>query len=248
MQGRQQSGGYPEVTPMVKRLLIANVAVFLVQMYCSANGIPFVSIFAVSVEGMLRGMLWQPLTYMWLHAGFFHLAINMFVLWMFGGTLESTWGSRRFLRFYLTCGVGAGFVILFWNSLTSNALVNTLGASGAIYGVLAAFGLLWPDRTIILFPIPIPIRAIWLLPILFVMQLVLGGSQNVSHAGHLGGALVAIFILRKQLGGALGAMNFKGLRYRWHRYRMRNRLRAVRRDDWERRRQDQDDDDRPTFH
>jgi membrane associated rhomboid family serine protease len=248
MYGRQQSGGYPEVTPMVKRLLIANVAVFLVQMYCSANGIPFVSIFAVSVEGMLRGMLWQPFTYMWLHGGIFHLAINMFVLWMFGGTLESVWGSRRFLRFYLTCGVGAGFIILFWNSLMSEPLVPTLGASGAIYGLLAAFGLLWPERTIMLFPIPIPMRAIWLLPTLFVMQLLLGGGQNISHAGHLGGALVAIFVLRSQLQNALGSMNFKGLRYRWHRYRMRHRLRAVRREDWERRRPDNDDDDRPTFH
>jgi membrane associated rhomboid family serine protease len=248
MYGRRQSGGYPEVTPMVKRLLIANVAVYLIQMYCWANAIPFDAVFAVSVEGMLRGMLWQPFTYMWLHGGLFHLAINMFVLWMFGGTLEAVWGSRRFLRFYLICGVGAGFIILFWNSLMSEPIVYTLGASGAIYGLLAAFGLLWPERTILLFPIPIPIKAIWLLPILFLMQLMLGGAQSISHAGHLGGALIAVFMLRSQLNNALGAMNFKGLRYRWHRYKMRHRLRAVRRDDWDRKRRDQDDDDRPTFH
>jgi membrane associated rhomboid family serine protease len=177
-----------------------------------------------------------------------HIFFNMFALWMFGGQLEQLWGTRRFLRFYLTCGVGAGLVILLWNSLIpSNFGVPTLGASGAIYGVLMAFSLTWPDRTIMLLFPPIPIKAIWFIPVLFLLQVGFGGG-NISHAGHLGGVLIAGILLRRDLRRYFGqSLSFKGLRYRWHRYRMRGRLRAVRREDWEKRRK-ADDDDRPTYH
>lgn len=246
MYGRQRPGfdgsPYP-LTPAVKWLLISNVAVFFVQLMFGLRS-EFTWAFSVSVEGMLRGMLWQPFTYMWLHAGPMHLLFNMFMLWMFGGTLEGVWGSRRFVRFYLTCGVGAGFVILFWNAIAVDPFVPTLGASGAIYGLLAAFALTWPDRTLFLIFPPIPIKAIWMIPLLFLLQVVFAGG-NISHAGHLGGVLVAAVLMRKQLGGVIG---FKGLRYRWHRYRMRNRLRAVQRDDWERRRKSRDEDEPPKFH
>jgi membrane associated rhomboid family serine protease len=180
---------------------------------------------------------------MWLHSphSFVHILFNMFALWMFGGQLEQVWGSRRFLTFYLTCGIGAGFIIFAWNLFTGTA-VETLGASGAIYGVLTAFSLMWPNQTIMLIFPPIPMRAIYFIPLLFVMQIVLGGG-NVSHIGHLGGVLVAAVLLRENLQRVL---NIKSLRYQWHRYRMRNRLRAVRREEWERRKRE--DDDRPTYH
>ncbi len=195
---------------------------------------------AISVDGMLAGWLWQPFTYMWLHStgSLMHILFNMFALLMFGGQLEALWGSRRFLNFYLTCGIGAGFVIFGWNALFPELHgVPTLGASGAVFGVLTAFSLLWPDRTIMLLFPPIPIRAIWFIPLLFAMQLVLGGG-NISHVGHLGGVLVAGFLMRDQLSSVI---NFKSLRYRWHRYRMRGKLRAVRRDEWRRRRDDEGD-------
>jgi hypothetical protein len=118
------------------------------------------------VDGVFRhGFLWQPFTYMWLHSteSPWHLVMNMFSLWMFGGQLEMAWGSRRFLRFYLLCGTGAGLIILGWNALVGE-WAPTLGASGAIYGVLTAFSLLWPDRTIMLLFPPIPMRAIWFIP------------------------------------------------------------------------------------
>ena len=230
------------MTPMVKRILIANGVVFLLQRLAPGEWIAWS---AISVEGMLSGMLWQPFTYMWLHGGLMHVFFNMFALWMFGPQLEMAWGSRRFLRFYLICGVGAGFVILVWNSITVAPEVLTLGASGAIFGVLTGFSLLWPDRTVFIYPFPVPIRAIWFIPLLFMLQIAMGGGYNVSHAGHLGGVLVAGVMLRRELTGYL---NLRSLRYRWHRFRMRNRLRAVRREDWERRRKSQDDDDRPTFH
>jgi membrane associated rhomboid family serine protease len=234
---------------MVKRLLIANGIVFLAQQLVPG----LTAVCALSNRAVFVGYLWQPFTYMWLHANFMHILFNMFALWMFGGQLEQIWGSRRFLHFYLLCGTGAGFVILFWNLVAGSLWspmslwIPTLGASGAVYGILTAFSLTWPDRTIMLLFPPIPMRAIWFIPFLFVLQLAFGGG-NISHAGHLGGVLIAAFLMRRELSSYLGGgLGFRSLRYRWHRYRMRGRLRAVRREEWERRKK-RDDDDRPTFH
>ncbi len=240
MHGRHQPGVGPGVPPMVKRLLIANGIVYLGQLFFR----PLTEIGALTAAAVYHGYIWQPFTYMWLHDPFgpFHLLFNMFALYMFGGQLEQLWGPRRFLRFYLICGVGAGLLIFITNLWLAPG-VATLGASGAIYGVLTAFSLMWPDRTIMLLFPPIPIKAIWFIPLLFVLQLV-SGPANVSHIGHLGGVLVAGFMLRKELARFL---NLRSLGYRWNRYRMRHRLRAVRREDWERRR-NTDDDQPPTLH
>lgn len=246
-------GGLPGMTPMVQRIMIACAVIWVLQLGFARSGIPFTELCAVSVEGVRHFFLWQPLTYMWLHSTdtIWHLAMNMFTLWMFGGQLEMVWGSRRFLRFYLICGAGAGVIIVAWNTLIGLSdpflwSVPTLGASGAIYGLLTAFSLLWPDRTIMLLFPPIPLRAIWFIPFLFAMQLALGGNSNVSTVGHLGGVIVAGILLRNEVQRVIGV---RSLRYRWHRMRMRNKLRAVRRDEWEKRqRERQDDDNRPTFH
>ena len=128
---RPPSGGFggPGLTPIVQRLLIANVAVFLVQMFSPGN---LIEVLGVSVHGVFQSLqLWQPFTYMWAHGSFMHVAFNMFALWIFGPQLELAWGSRKFLRFYLQCGIGAGFIILGWNTLLGSASV-TLGASGAV--------------------------------------------------------------------------------------------------------------------
>jgi membrane associated rhomboid family serine protease len=244
-RGNRYASGFggDALPPAVKRLLIANVAVFLLQFLATARGVDLAELFALSVEGVLRGMLWQPFTYMWLHGDALHLLFNMFGLWMFGAPLEQVWGSKRFLRFYLYCGSGAGLIILFWNSIALEPYVPTLGASGAVYGVLMGFSLTWPDRTILLIFPPIPIKAIWFIPVLFLMQITMSAGQPISHAGHLGGVIVALLLMRSEF---TRYANLRSLRYRWHRWRMRNRLRAVRREDWERRRKD--DDDRPTYH
>lgn len=240
---RPPSGGFggPGLTPIVQRLLIANVAVFLVQMFSPGN---LIEVLGVSVHGVFQSLqLWQPFTYMWAHGSFMHVAFNMFALWIFGPQLELAWGSRKFLRFYLQCGIGAGFIILGWNTLLGSASV-TLGASGAVFGLLTAFSLMWPDQTIqLIFP-PVSFRAIWFIPLLFLMQLLMS-QGNISHIGHLGGVLVAGFIMRDAARRAIG---FSSLRYRWHRWRMRGKLRSVRREDFERKRPRKDDDDRPTLH
>jgi len=238
-RGYMSQSGIPGMTPMVQRIVVINSVVWLAQLVGGRMGIDLTSFGQVSVDGVVGGLrIWEPFTYMWLHAtdNILHLLFNMLFLWMIGPQLEMVWGSRRFLRFYLQCGVGAGFIIVAWNALCS--LWNpfawydaTVGASGAIYGVVTAFSLLWPDRTIMLLIPPIPIRAIWFVPLLLVMDTLLG-ARNVSVIGHLGGALVAAGLLRGELRNAL---NWRSLRYRWHRMRMRSRLRAVRRDEWEKR-------------
>jgi len=180
--------------------------------------------------------IWQPFTYMWLHAtdSIAHILVNLFMLYMFGGALEQAWGSQRFLRFYLACGVFAGVLIIAWDWLRGNDS-ETLGASGAIFGVLTAYSLTWPNRTLMLLFPPIPIRAIYMIPLVFVLQLLMeasGRGPRISHVGHLGGVIAALILLR---GNLKNVLSIDALRYRWHRYRMRGRLRAVQREEWQRR-------------
>ena len=159
-------------------------------------------------------------------------------------------GPRKFLNFYLFCGIGAGFVIASWPYLIMNLspqalLIPTVGASGAIYGVLLAYSLTWPDRVIALIFPPITFRAIWLIPGLFVMTLMFGGG-GISHIGHLGGVLMAWIYLRREGHAGAQSLSLGHLKYRWKRYRMRQKLRAVHYEEHEarRRRGGGDDDDR----
>jgi membrane associated rhomboid family serine protease len=170
----------------------------------------------------------------------------MFTLWMFGSQVALLWGPRRFLRFYFACGIGAGLLIvtvpwvpvLFGAASPATLAMPTLGASGAVFGVLLAYSLTWPDRTIMFIFPPVAFRAIWLIPILFFMEIYFG-PPNVSHVGHLGGVLVGWILLRAR-GDAGRLVSLDQLKYRWRRWRMRRRLRAVQTDEWRGR-----DDDRP---
>lgn len=236
----------PPVTPdIIKYLLIANLG-----FYIASYLVPGLYEYG-AVRPLLfwqGGYLWQPFTYMWLHSqgGLLHIAMNMFVLWMFGSQLALAWGARRFFRFYMVCGVGAGLIIATWPYIAvslnmmnpMNLAIPTVGASGAIYGVMLAYSLTWPERTIMLIFPPVAFRAIWLIPILFGIALVSPGS-NVSHVGHLGGVVVGWLYLRRRGGPATSAFSVKQLRNRWHRYRMRQKLRAIRYEDHERRRDDE---------
>jgi membrane associated rhomboid family serine protease len=235
--------GPPMTPPIIKQLLIANAVVFLAQFL-----MPVLNLYAPVVPSDFweRGHLWQPFTYMWMHdpGGLGHIAMNMFSLWMFGSSLALAWGPKRFLRFYLICGIGAGLFIATYPYfvLPMNPIgihMRTLGASGAVYGVLLAYSLTWPDRQIaLLFP-PISFKAIWLIPGLFAMSLLFSGGQNISHIGHLGGVVVAWFYMRRQ--GHTGSFfSLSALKLRWRRYRMRQKLQAVRYEEFEKKREEQE--------
>jgi len=252
VQGRgyqKSSFGPPLTPPIVQYLIIANLVMFGLQ----------IAVPAVSEFGPVRpyymwqaGHLWEPFSYMWLHGGLGHLAMNMFALWMFGSQLALAWGPQKFLRFYLFCGIGAGFVIATWPYLIMNLtpealLIPTVGASGAIYGVLLAYSLTWPDRVIaLLFP-PITFRAIWLIPGLFLMTVMFGGG-GISHIGHLGGVLMGWLYLRRKGHAGAQSLSFAHLKYRFKRYRMRRKLRAVHYEEHERRRRRGGGDDDHRVH
>ena len=225
--GRGNFSGFgPPVTPQViKTLLIANGVVYVAQMLVAEVTLLGV----VSPEAVWGHFeLWRPFTYMWLHSGAMHLAFNMLALWMFGSTLALAWGDERFLRYYLVCGTGAGLLIATVPYLPpfggmTDLRIPTLGASGAVYGVLLAFSFTWPNRTVqLLFP-PIPLKAIWLIPLLLFFEL---GQSNISHLGHLGGVVVGwVYLVRE--GRTPGAPTMKTLKLRYQRYTMRKKLRSV---------------------
>jgi membrane associated rhomboid family serine protease len=169
--------------------------------------------------------LWQLGTYLFLHGGFFHILFNMLALWMFGSELESLWGTRRFVRFYFITGVGAAICSTL---VAPNSTIPIIGASGAVYGILAAYGILFPDRILLLYFV-IPIKAKYFVLILgalaFWSSLSATGG-GVAHIAHLGGMLFGWLYLRAQ--GGTGSRGFRG-------FRLRNPLRGWR----ERRRREQ---------
>ncbi len=195
------------ITPVVKKLMIVNVAVFLLQTVAGwiwPHTIEYQ--FGLSHGGLVHQFkLWQLFTYMFLHGGFLHIFFNLFTLWMFSGELEEYWGSARFLRYYLISGVGAGLCIAGMNYfiyLRYGMSPVTLGASGAVYAILLAYGMTWPNRQVLLyFLFPIKMKYLVLIFGLFEFFGTInsaGGGSNVSHIGHLGG-LLSGFILIQQM-------------------------------------------------
>lgn len=206
---RIQLGGL--LPPAIKWLLIVNTAVFLVEtlvqlLFGAAALRALIGWLGLVPAGVTHGLrLWQPFTYLFVHGGFWHLLINMFVLWMFGMDLERAWGLRRFLSYYFLTGVGAGLVNVVVKTAMDPAgmgpaLVPTIGASGAIYGVLLAAALVFPDRQVWIIPLPVTISmrvyAVIMGAIEFFGTLGAAGD-NVSHVTHLGGMLVGYLYLRR---------------------------------------------------
>jgi len=182
----------PRFSGAVKGLIIINGLVFFIQLIAPRidNFLGLVPIYI-----WRRYFVWQIFTYMFLHGGFLHLFFNMFVLWMFGSELESVWGRKEFLKFYFIAGIGAGIVYVI---ARYNSSIPTIGASGAIYGLLLAFALTFPSRYVYLFFI-IPIKAKYLVLVFGIIEFfaAFSGSQdNIAHFAHLGGILVGFLYLR----------------------------------------------------
>lgn len=177
----------------IKWLIIANVSVYLISWFAGRNFLYTFGLVPYQITRNLR--LWQIFTHMFLHGGLFHLLINLFVLWMFGKPIEREWGTSSFLKYYFTCGLGAGFFI-FITSL--NSRIPVVGASGAIYGILVAFAMLYPDSIIHLYFL-FPIKAKHFVILIGAVALLSGisrGRSNIAHFGHLGGLLVGYVYLK----------------------------------------------------
>ena len=209
--------GVPSLTPVVRGIMIANGVVWLLQILFWQFQVDLAYFFGVTPARVFRGWIWQPATSMFLHdpRSLFHILFNMLMLWMFGGELERHWGSRAFLRFYLVCGVGAGLFATVMG-LFSNAsmITTTIGASGAIFGVIMAYGLVFGDRTV-LFMLIFPMKArtmAWILfALAFFYTLTSGPGSGISHVSHLGGAIVGYLYLRRawRVGEFVGELKWK---------------------------------------
>ena len=233
---RFSGGRFGSTPPVTKNLIIINVVMLLGSMLLA-------QVFRVNLNGLL-GMYyfqsplfapWQIVTHMFMHGGLGHIFFNMYALWIFGKTLESVWGSKRFLIYYLATGLGAAFFHQLVNyiqfapdiaalkaaysvDIINRPLLNeilqpgnrfyaigkelirpTVGASGAVYGVLLAFGMLFPNTPLYLMFIPIPIKAKWLVIGFGALELFLGitnSGGNIAHFAHLGGMIFGFFLIR----------------------------------------------------
>ena len=202
-------GGFSFFPPVIKTLLLLNGAVFLVMTFLGGfrlDGVPLRYLFDTYLGLMPFGngfWPWQLITYQFMHADFFHILFNMvFGLWMFGTEVEHVWGGRTFLWFYLACGVVAGVAQLVLSPIfdPGQAVGPTVGASGAVYGVLVAFAMMFPDRQIYLYFL-IPVRVKYFVMFLIVVGVMsVGNPGNVANLAHLGGALAGYLFVLYQRG------------------------------------------------
>lgn len=180
-------------TPAVKVLIIVNAVIYFAQEFL---GIPSVRAFGlVPYELLHKGTIWQLVTYMFLHGGFWHVAFNMFALWMFGSQLERVWGAREFLKYYFLTGIGAGLINV---AFSAGSNIPTIGASGAIFGLLLAYGVLFPNNVILLYFF-IPMKAKYFVILFAALEFMMARSyaaDGIAHFAHLGGMAVGFLYLK----------------------------------------------------
>lgn len=184
-------------TPAVRILILSNGAIFVLQELLRISPAPVFGL--VPFEVVRHFAVWQLATYMFLHGGFLHVAFNMFALWMFGSQLEQTWGTKKFIRYYFVTGVGAGLINVAFNH---GSHIPTIGASGAVFGLLLAYGVTFPNNLILLYFF-IPVRAKYFVMIFAALEFLMARSytqDGVAHFAHLGGMAIGLLYLK---GGAL---------------------------------------------
>ena len=183
------------LTPWVKGLIIANAVIYFLTITVFTG--PWLFGFFAFQPHEIVNRWWTPVTYMFLHGGFLHLAFNMLMLFFFGPAVEERMGGQRFATYYLVAGLGGA--ILSFGLMLTTPVAMVYGASGAVFGVALAFAMYWPDAPVYVFPIPMPIKAKWLVIFLATLSLVsaiLGARDGVGHLAHLGGFLFGFLFLR----------------------------------------------------
>jgi len=232
------SFGPGPVSTSLQALIGANVAVFFALAF-----LPQLMDFGLQPAWVVRGRLWQLGTYMFLHGGLWHILFNMLALWMFGAELERLWGTRYFLRFYFVTGIGAGILTVLFSLLPFDAAQqvyhsNVIGASGAIYGLLLAYGLHFPDRPIYMYLVfPIPARYfVLIMGAIAFYSTVSGSGGGIANATHLGGLLVAYLFLRGSRLDPRAELKYRYLKWKINRARKKfDVYSGGRSNDWDRR-------------
>ena len=210
---------------VTKNLLLVNIIAFVATWILQLRGLDLNDLLGLHFFMAADFQVWQVLTYMFLHSGFTHILFNMFALWMFGVVIENVWGPKKFLFYYISCGVGAGimqeiaqFFSFYFTISAQDPTVGfgelfaighqlstqlngwtTIGASGAVYAILLAFGMIFPNERIFIFPLPIPIKAKWFVMFYVAIELfsaMSSSGDNVAHMAHLGGMLFGYLMIR----------------------------------------------------
>jgi len=198
----------------VKLLVIINIVVFILTELSGQRNMLFSSFGLVPNQVWTSFKVWQLFTYLFVHGGFLHIFFNMFVLWMFGKDLEIQWGKNEFLLFYFTCGIGAGLMTVLFSI---NSIVPIVGASGAIYGLLVAYGFTYPNRMVYLyglFPLKVKYMVLGLGVIAFFASLS-ANQSNVSHITHLSGMIIGVLYI-------YFILNWKNIKMEYYRLRLKN--------------------------
>ncbi len=239
----------PKIPTITKNLLIINVLLFLAtEVLGQTMGESLTSLLGLHFFMAPDFHVYQLFTYMFMHGGFTHIFFNMFMLWMFGAVMERVWGPKKYLFYYIFCGVGAGlcqelaqYIQYVGDNLADYQMVNigsgliptsqylnqwtTVGASGSLYALLLAFGMMFPNERMFIIPIPFPIKAKWMVIGSIVVEFLLGqvnGGDGVAHMAHLGGMAFGFLLIlywRRQAGGGYqrssGTQFFNNLQARW---------------------------------
>ena len=247
---------------MTKNLLIVNFLAFAATWVLELRGIDLTQLLGLHFFLASDFQIYQFFTYMFLHGGFTHIFFNMFALWMFGSVIERVWGQKKFIFYYIVCGIGAGitqelvqyatytiegisayqYVSAGGVQMTTDAYINlwtTIGASGAVYGILLAFGMIFPNERLFIIPFPFPIKAKWLIVGYIAIELfsaMTGPGDGVAHMAHLGGMLFGFLLIRywqkhpdssQGFGRSRGQEFFENMKRRYdQRQQQNNRMKA----------------------
>lgn len=248
------------IPTMTKNLLIINFLAFVATWVMELRGINLTTMFGLHFFMARDFHLYQFVTYQFLHGGFTHIFFNMFALWMFGAVIERVWGPKKFLFYYISCGIGAGMVqeVAQYANYMMEGLANyqyvnlggrqmltadylnlwtTIGASGAVYAILLAFGMIFPNERLFIIPFPFPIKAKWLVVGYIAIELfsaLSGPGDGVAHTAHLGGMLFGFIMIRHwqkypgtgNFGRSRGQEFFDNMKQRFDERQRKNHRRA----------------------
>ena len=261
---------------MTKNLLVINILAFLASWVLQRSGVDLNALLGLHFFKASDFHFYQFFTYMFLHGGFTHILFNMFALWMFGSVIERVWGPKKFLFYYIVCGVGAGivqemaqygsylyqgladyqYVSMGGAHISMDSYINlwtTIGASGAVYGILLAFGMIFPNERMFIIPFPFPIKAKWLIVGYIAIELfsaMSGPGDGVAHMAHLGGMLFGYLLIRywrnhpdssQRFGRSYGQEFFDNLRRKYEDRQHNQRMHAEQ-TRWEERRRETDEE------
>ena len=232
------SFGPGPMTPAVKAIIWANIALFVLTLYGPLAEQLNAYLGLIPQAVVEHGWVWQVGTYMFLHAGPMHILFNMLGVWMFGTELERVWGTQAFAKYYAITGVGAGIVAVVASFLPIGALSAsyssvTIGASGALFGLLLAYAMRWPERPILLILIPVPAK--YFVMIYGALALLSVTDPRVSASAHLGGLLVGYLYLRNRRGGGISAeIKYRYLKWKMNRLRRKFDVYSGGKSDWDR--------------